>query len=129
MIASTRILVIDDSPLVVEAVRDALELDAIDVDAVAALDGLGPLDGYALILVDVHLPGGLGDALAASLRDRAPRGVPIVLLSSLAEGPLAARAAEAGLDGYILKQAGIERVADEVRAWIAGRRQRRDKGR
>lgn len=126
-----RILVIDDSPLVIEAVREALEPDGIAVAELGDVtdpDHARSLDEFELILLDVQVPAKLGGDIEGVMRRRSRVTAPIVLLSSLSEEELAARADESGLDGYILKERGVDDLADEVRAWLDGRRPRRDKG-
>jgi two-component system response regulator FimZ (fimbrial Z protein) len=113
--ASQRILLIDDSVLVVEAITDALEGEVVvegvtDVDAV---DPSQPLDRFDLILIDVQMPSMFGDDVA------------IVLLSSLPEQDLAVRASEAGIDGYISKRRGVDNVIAEIRSWLAETQRRR----
>jgi DNA-binding response OmpR family regulator len=117
-----RILVIDDSPLVIEAVRDALEPDGIAVDEVEDPTSIDrtTLDGYALILLDVNLSATLGDDLAVTIRREFRPSAPLLFLSSLPEAELAARARASGLDGYILKDRGVARLVDEVRTWLGG---------
>jgi len=119
-----RILVVDDSPLVVEAVRDALEPDGIAVDELDDMEGLqdAKLDEFALILCDVHLPPTFGDDIAGAMRRRTRSAAPILLLSSMPEADLAARARASGLDGYISKDRGVDGLVNEVRAWLDGRR-------
>ncbi|HWU86613.1 MAG TPA: response regulator [Kofleriaceae bacterium] len=121
-----RILIIDDSPLVIEAVREALAPDGILVDELSDAAELErvQLDDFALILCDVHLPAIFGEDVAGTMRRRTRTSAPIVLLSSLPEAELAARARASGLDGYILKERGVDVLVDEVRAWLEGRRQR-----
>jgi two-component system response regulator FimZ (fimbrial Z protein) len=124
--ASQRILLIDDSVLVVEAITDALEGEVVvegvtDVDAV---DPSQPLDRFDLILIDVQMPSMFGDDVAMVMRHR--RGeTPIVLLSSLPEQDLAVRASEAGIDGYISKRRGVDNVIAEIRSWLAETQRRR----
>lgn len=124
------ILVIDDSPFVIEAVRDALEPDGIEVAGlteVNELDRASELDEVDLILLDVQLSPMVGDAISGVMRRRARRTTPVVLLSSLPEGELAERTHASGVDGYILKERGVDEVADEVRAWLDGRKARHRK--
>ena len=45
--------------------------------------------------------------------------VPILLFSGLEEAELAARAAEGGFDGYVVKDAGMGPLVDKVRALLA----------
>jgi DNA-binding response OmpR family regulator len=120
--ANQRILVIDDSPLVVEAVRDGLEEDQVEVEAVIDLSSIDHslgLDRFDLILIDVQMPAMFGDDVAMVMRDGRSVATPIVLLSSLPEPELAARARDAGADGYISKRRGIDNVIDEIRGWLA----------
>ena len=65
--ANRRILVIDDSVLVVETVREALEEDGVEVEGVtdlASLDHAQRLDRFDLILIDVQMPAMFGDDVA-----------------------------------------------------------------
>jgi two-component system response regulator ResD len=126
-----RILVIDDSPFVIDSVREALEPDGISVDGLtdlAQFDGVGDLDAFDLILCDVGMPPLRGDQVAAAVRRRGGFSAPVVLMSSLPEAQLAARTREAGLDGYILKLRSVEEVISDIRAWLDGR-PHRDAGR
>lgn len=119
-----RILVIDDSPFVIESVREALEPDGVSVDGLtdlAELDCVTDLDAFDLILCDVRMPPMRGDQVAAAVRRRGGFSTPVVLMSSLPEAQLAARTREAGLDGYILKLRSVEEVISEIRAWLDGR--------
>lgn len=123
MTDNQRILLIDDSELVVEAIREGLEGDQVDVEAVVnlgAIDKSQSLDRFDLILIDVQMPEMFGDDVAMVLRKGRSVASPILLVSSLPESELAARASEAGVDGYISKRRGIDGVLDEIRGWLAG---------
>ena len=127
MTAKQRILVIDDSPLVVEAIRDGLESEAVEVEGVidlTALDQSQGLDRFDLILIDVQMPAMFGDDVAMVIRQGRTVSTPIVLLSSLPEAELAERASEAGADGYISKRRGVDAVVAEIQSWLAGTKQR-----
>src|SRR5262249_6886866 len=133
--AVKRVLVIDDSDLVVEALRNKLGRDGIIIESIAdisTLDGerrpdfrLGDFD---LVLMDVQMPAWFDESVEAATRQRETAPTPIVLLSSLPEAQLATRVEQKGLDGYILKALGVDGVAEEVRAWIYGRKPRRGGG-
>src|SRR5262245_21071923 len=92
-----RILVIDDSPLVLELTRAALENEgyevatAMTVDAFEAERKRAPPD---LIIMDIQMPEAFGDDLAQTVRGAYAEMAPIVLLSSLNEEELAQRAKE-----------------------------------
>lgn len=131
MTANRRILLIDDSLLVVEAIRDALESDGVDVEGVtdvASLDPAQQLDQFELVLIDVQMPAMFGDDVAMVMRQKRSAPTPIVLLSSLPEAQLAERAREAGIDGYISKRRGVDAVVEEIRSWLAGTQQRQQQG-
>jgi DNA-binding NarL/FixJ family response regulator len=112
---------VDDSPIVIESVRYALEPEGVEVFELAELtdaERARALDDFDLILLDIQMPAGFDDDIATALRLRSQRAAPIVLLSSLPEVELAERARAAGLDGYILKDRGVDNVALEIRAWL-----------
>ena len=120
-----RILVIDDSDLIVEAVRDGLEEDGVEVEGVTDLgtiDRSQGFDRFNLILVDVQMPTMFGDDVAMVMREGRSVAAPIVLLSSLPEPELAVRAREAGADGYISKRRGVDAVVVEIRKWLTGKK-------
>ncbi|HSK03451.1 MAG TPA: response regulator [Kofleriaceae bacterium] len=127
MSTNRRILLIDDSPLVVDALRDELEEDGVEVEGVADLAAIDAqeLERFDLILIDVLMPAMFGDDVAMVMRRGHNVATPIVLLSSLPDPELAARAREAGADGFISKRSGIDAVVAEIRTWLAGGRQRR----
>ena len=130
MTANQRVLVIDDSPLVVEAISDGLEEDGVEVEGVTDLteiDQSEGLDRFALILIDVQMPAMFGDDVAIVMRQGRSVSTPIVLLSSLDEAELAVRAQEAGADGYISKRLGVDGILAEIRAWLDGKKSRRNK--
>ena len=119
-----KILVLDDSALILSLVCAALEeagfaaLAAVDLDAVEAHLLRGQPD---LVLLDVQMPGAAGDDVGKVLRGVCQLEAPILLLSGLPESELARRARDAGLDGYICKDAGLEHLVARVRDFLAGR--------
>ena len=126
-----RVLVIDDSDLVVEALRNALGRDGIIIESIADISTLDrdrrpdfQLGDFDLVLMDVRMPARFDESVEVVTRQRETASTPILLLSSLPETQLATRVQQTGLDGYILKALGVDGVADEVRAWIHGRKQR-----
>jgi DNA-binding response OmpR family regulator len=126
--ANQRILVIDDSPLVVEAISDGLEEFGVEVEGVTDLteiDQSQGLERFGLILIDVQMPAMFGDDVALVMRQGRSVSTPIVLLSSLDEAELSVRAREAGADGYISKRRGVDGILAEIRAWLDGTNPRR----
>lgn len=96
--------VVDDD----EAVRDSLDallsLHGLDVhgygsaaEFVARLPADGRVDDdRACLLLDMHMPGTDGLALAGILRDRAP-ALPIIMITGRSDDALRRRAAAAGI--------------------------------
>ena len=112
--APKRVLILDDSPIVLEAVEQALLSAGYQALPAADLAGLERclLERPDLLRIDVNMPEAFGDDVGAMLREMRGMSVPILLFSGLEE---AARAAEGGFDGYIRKDAGIGALVDNVR--------------
>ena len=109
MSAAKRILIVDDSPLIRESAAHALDIAGYHVTVRGAFDELieHGIEGFDLILMDVHMPELYGDDVAFTLRGERGVTTPIYLFSSIDEGELAGLAADAGVDGYIPKSAGL----------------------
>lgn len=117
-----RILVFDDSPFVLELTQSALEragysvATAIDLDAFEQARAAIQPD---LILVDVQMPEAFGDDVASTLRGARGVKIPILLVSNLDERELARRAAEAEVDGWISKRAGLQELVRRVKELLS----------
>ncbi|HEU4613274.1 MAG TPA: response regulator [Kofleriaceae bacterium] len=107
------ILVFDDSPMILELTRAALEAAGFQVaiaeDLATFEQHRGTLDPD-LILVDVQMPEAFGDDVVLTLREGHGVRVPILLVSSLEESELATRAERARAAGYIQKKAGMSEL-------------------
>jgi DNA-binding response OmpR family regulator len=114
--AAKRILLVDDSPVIRASASQALDSAGYQVTVRAAFDELleHGFDGFDLILMDVQMPELYGDDVAFTLRGERGVTTPIYLFSSLADGELAGLAADAGIDGYISKSAGLEALVARV---------------
>ncbi len=112
------ILVLDDSPLVLGIVSDALKQAGFDV---ALASNLRAFERHMartvpdLILLDVNMPEAFGDDVGAVLKGVRKLTVPIWLVSNLDAAVLAERARDAGLDGFISKRAGVQALVEKVR--------------
>jgi two-component system chemotaxis family response regulator WspR len=124
------VLLVDDQPLVGEALRRMLAPEA-DVtlhhcsDGAQALRMAAELDA-TVILLDLLMPGADGLALLQALRqDLATAAIPIVVLSALGESDDKARAFARGASDYLVKfPERIELVARlrmHTRAYLAQR--------
>jgi DNA-binding response OmpR family regulator len=113
----SRVLVIDDSPMLVELTVRALTAAGYQASGAMDLASLeqklaeGPA---ALILMDVNMPEMFGDDVVEYLRSQKKVSSKLVLYSDIPEQELATKARTSGADGYILKGAGLEAVLDGV---------------
>ncbi len=113
----SRVLVIDDSPMLVELTVRAL--GSVGYQATGATD-LASLDQklsegpFALILMDVNMPEMFGDDVVEYLRTQKKVTSKLVLYSDIAEEELAAKTRNSGADAYILKGGGIEAVISGI---------------
>ncbi|HEX8738830.1 MAG TPA: response regulator transcription factor [Casimicrobiaceae bacterium] len=122
-----KILVVDDHPLIQQALAAALpQLDG-GIDVLAALDRDGTHAALArhpdcdLVLLDLALPGAHGfDLLAELVRDY--RRVPVVVLSATHDRATVASALAAGARGYIAKTSTPGELLDAIRTVLGGRR-------
>jgi two-component system response regulator MprA len=117
MVASKRVLVVDDD----ESIRDVIQmiLTAEGHDVVTACDGLAALDQVQrspfpdLILLDMKMPRMDGWAFAdAYRRSSAPRA-PIIVLTAAQDA--AARALQINADGYLSKPFDLNDLVECVK--------------
>jgi len=110
-----RILIMDDSELFLELTREALTRVGYDVSVARNLGELenGP-PAMDLVLMDVQMPEAFGDDLGMVLRHVRGLQAQIYLLSSLEAADLEQRVADAGLDGFISKQVGLDELVARV---------------
>jgi|GEM_PF-877563 len=109
----SRVLVIDDSPMLVELTVRALSAagyHATGATDLASLDQKLTEGPFALILMDVNMPEMFGDDVVEYLRTQKRVTSKLVLYSDISEEELAAKTRNSGADAYILKGGGIEAV-------------------
>jgi two-component system, OmpR family, KDP operon response regulator KdpE len=113
----TRVLVVDDEPQIVRALR--VNLLARGYDVVTASNGRQALDAAArehpdLIVLDLGLPDMDGVDVIHELRSWSP--MPILILSGRLSGNEKVRALDAGADDYVTKPFNVDELAARVRA-------------
>ena len=118
-----RVLIVDDHPMIVEAVGIAIEALRPDVqrDSVSSVEALEQLEGVApdLILLDMSLPGASGlDALTRVLK-RWPQAL-IVIFSATDDSASIRRALTAGAKGFIPKTSPHAVLIDALRLVLDG---------
>ena len=120
---SVRIALVDDQSLVRAGLRALLERGGVTVafeaeDGQALLDTL-PSQPVDVVVSDIRMPGMDGIRAVQALRDR--RDVtPVLLLTTFDEADLLLRAAQAGAQGFLLKDAEPEELHDAIRRLAAG---------
>jgi DNA-binding NarL/FixJ family response regulator len=122
-----KILVVDDHPLIQQALAHSLPHLHGPLDVLAAIDRDSTLTALArhpdcaLILLDLTLPGAHGLDLLAELR-RTYAHIPIVVLSATHDRATVGSALAAGARGYIAKTSTPEELLDAVRTVLGGGR-------
>ncbi|RKH29040.1 response regulator [Corallococcus sp. CA041A] len=117
----SRVLVIDDSPMLLELTVRALTAagyEAIGAPDLATLNQKLTEGPFALILMDVNMPEMFGDDVVEYLRTVKGVTSKLVLYSDISEQELEAKVKNSGADGYILKSGGLEGVLGGVMGLI-----------
>jgi DNA-binding NarL/FixJ family response regulator len=123
--AAVKVLVVDDHPLILEALRHVLaqleaELAVYDADNAEA--GRRLIDTHpdaSLLLLDLTLPGADGFALLAEIRADHP-AVPVVVLSASERHVDVLRALDMGAMGYIPKRSSNTVMLQALRLVLSG---------
>jgi CheY-like chemotaxis protein len=117
-----KIVVIDDSEIVLEVTKGALEgagYDVVTHDRPAGCVALILHEKPDLVLMDVNMPGLGGDTIVSVLAKAQPTGDTVVLLhSSLSADVLRAKAATAGAHGFIQKSGDLFSLVRELSRWL-----------
>ncbi len=117
-----KVLVVDDSPIVLEIVKERLENAGFDVTVRSEPLGSGQWIAEhqpEFVILDVDMPALSGGGLAALLRKRAAtRGTRLVFHSSLSPEKLKVLVRESGAEGAIQKTDDDERFMHDLRTII-----------
>jgi two-component system response regulator RegX3 len=117
-----RILVVDDTPAILEAVTDALIAEGFDVhaesDGKAALEA-AEAEPFDLLILDLMLPGLSGTEICRRLR--AESAVPIIMLTARDAEADRVLGLEIGADDYITKPFSEVELLSRVRAILRRR--------
>jgi two-component system KDP operon response regulator KdpE len=112
-----RVLVVDDEPQILRALRTSLrgagyEVETAETGAAAlAAAALRPAD---VVILDLVLPDGTGIDVCRELRTWT--SVPVVVLSAIGEEREKVAALDAGADDYVTKPVGIDELLARLRA-------------
>jgi DNA-binding NtrC family response regulator len=114
------VLVVDDNPGEVRALRIGLDLEGFDVTGVTrGADALSKLDegAYAVVLIDMMMPGMNGLELARAVRAAHPR-VPTILMSAYHLSPMQLARADTGAVGFVPKPFDFDELVCFIRRKI-----------
>jgi len=106
-----RILLVDDDPVARAVLRRQLEPAFIVDEGGTAAEGLAKIAAnlYALVLVDMVMPGMSGEEMLINLRASHPN-LPVIVLTSLQDTDLAVRCIKIGAADFLAKPCGKERL-------------------
>jgi two-component system response regulator QseB len=115
-----RVLLVEDDPMVGEAVRKGLRQDGFAIDWVQdgkSADVALRNEDYAMLLLDLGLPQKDGLAVLKTMRERGNR---IPVLITTARDAVADRVAglDAGADDYLIKPFDLEELSARMRALL-----------
>jgi DNA-binding NarL/FixJ family response regulator len=122
---AVRILVVDDHPLIREALRQVLQALDNAVDLLEAQTGAEALElarrnpKLSLILLDLALPGADGFETLRQLREEFP-GIPVVVLSAHEQSETVTRAIDGGAMGFIPKTSTSGILVQALRLVLSG---------
>lgn len=120
---ATKILIVDDDPLIVQMYRDLLEHN--DFMVLAAPDGTKGLETAAreqpnLLLLDIMMPGIDGFEVCRRLKaDPALKHIPVIILTAMADPKLNTQAFKAGANLALRKPAEAATILRTIQAAVA----------
>ena len=124
MTVSRRILIVDDHPLVRDALRSVLEGSLPDVafeeagEFNDAIDMVSKMD-FDLILLDLRLPGADGLSALIALRSHTP-STPIVVVSHIEDSETVQSALRCGASGFIPKSTTRDLISQAIQLVLSG---------
>jgi two-component system, NtrC family, response regulator AtoC len=111
-----RILVVDDEPLVCDAVKMMLNFDGHEVQTAAnGKEALAMLEQktFDVVITDFEMPAMKGDELAAAIKARSPKQ-PVVMITAYAEMLQSARNPLTGVDFLMSKPFLLENLRQAI---------------
>jgi two-component system KDP operon response regulator KdpE len=117
-----RVLLVEDDPALRNTLRDALQVEGYTVHTAASLSEGRALAAHAapdLVLLDLGLPDGDGDALLASLRQRS--SAPVLLISARHGEQQKIALLDAGADDYLVKPFSVGELLARMRVALRHR--------
>jgi DNA-binding response OmpR family regulator len=115
-----RLLLVEDDPMVGDAVREGLRQESYAVDWVRdgkAAETALRAEQYDLVLLDLGLPRRSGLEVLASLR-AAHDDIPVMVITARDTLPDRVKGLDAGADDYLVKPFDLDELAARVRALL-----------
>jgi DNA-binding response OmpR family regulator len=118
-----RIVIIDDSNLVLKMSRLALEQLGYTVVPLSDPSDFDPMSTGTpdLMLVDINMPQFYGDDIVSYIKDTYGLDCPIYLFSNVSEQELEDAVGRCGANGFISKHWGMDEMVTRVRAILEAR--------
>jgi len=116
----TRILIVEDDPVIGGALQDDLTLEGYDVTVASdgrAASSLATTELFDLVVLDVMLPGRDGFDVCRDIR-KAGRRMPILMLTARAQEAEKVMAFELGADDYVTKPFGPKELRARIKALL-----------
>ena len=123
MTTPVRVLVVDDEPVVRDAIRRVLEAEGMQVALASSGEEAlhdDALTDCELLLCDLMLPGMSGIEVVRAVRARRP-DLPIVAITGYATGEVRAAAEAAGASDFLSKPFDHSELLDRVRGALEHR--------
>ena len=119
-----KLLIVDDHAVFREGLRTLLDMEedfTVTGEASRGADALAMAaeESPDVILLDLHLPDGLGSDFCSQLLEISPESK-ILILSAYEDDAEISTALISGASGYVLKTVGGERLADNIRSVYRG---------
>jgi two-component system, OmpR family, KDP operon response regulator KdpE len=112
-----RVLVVDDEPQILRALRTSLRAAGYQVASAASAEealAAAALQPPEAVILDLVLPDGTGIEVCHELRKWS--SVPVIVLSAVGEEHEKVTALDAGADDYVTKPVGIDELLARLRA-------------
>src|SRR5262245_47963676 len=117
-----KIVVIDDSDIVLEATRMMLESHGFHVVTIDTPIGAAmsvAREQPKLVLVDLNMASMSGDRVVEALKKgQRTRGTPVLLYSGRSEEDLKEMAVRCGADGYVQKTEDADQLLKQLQPWL-----------
>jgi DNA-binding response OmpR family regulator len=116
-----KVLVVDDDPLMLEAISHCLRKS--DVEIVTAKNGFEAITiardgGLDLIISDIMMPEMSGLSLLCLLKQFYFNQIPVIIISSLDKADIILSSLGLGADDFITKPIDFKRLSSRVRSYI-----------